>query len=356
MKFGSDNQSGASLKVLEMIKVANEDYTHSYGDDEWTKQAIDELKKIFECDLEAYFVSTGTASNSLALSCIVQPWETILCHNYAHILIEESTAPEYFSGGAHMKPISQWADKVTTEYLKNYFEITGTDLPHNSPARALSITQASELGLVYSPAEVKALSTISKDNGLRIHMDGARFANALASLECTPADLTWKSGVDVLSLGATKCGALCAEAVIFFDKELSGTFIHRSKRSGHLLSKGRILGAQFVGWLRDNHWLELARHANSQAAQLSEMISSIEGLQLVWPVQANELFVTMPKTLAKYLREAGAEFYEWYLGALSTNIEIGDDDVLVRLVTSFRTKDEQRIEFCELIHQYFSES
>ncbi len=133
--------------------------------------------------------------------------------------------------------------------------------------------------------------TISKDNGLRMHMDGARLANALASLECTPADLTWKSGVEVLSLGATKCGALCAEAVIFFDKELSGTFIHRRKRSGHFLSKGRFFGAQFVGWLRDNHWLELAKQANSQAAQLAEMISSFEGLQLVWPVQANELFV-----------------------------------------------------------------
>jgi threonine aldolase len=339
-----------------MIKVANEGYTHGYGDDEWTKQAIDELKKVFEYDLEAYFVSTRTASNSLALSCIVQPWETILCHNYAHILIDESTAPEHFSGGARMIPISQGAEKVTTEHLEDYFEIAGTDLPHNPQARALSITQASESGLVYSPAEIKALSTISKDNGLRIDMDGARFANALASLECTPADLTWKSGVDVLSLGATKCGALCAEAVIFFDKELSGTFIHRRKRSGHLLSKGRVFGAQFIGWLRDNHWLELAKHANSQAAQLAEMISSIEGLQLVWSVQANELFVTMPKDLAKCLREAGAEFYEWYLEALPTNIEIGDDDVFVRLVTSFTTKDEQRIEFCELIHQYFSES
>jgi threonine aldolase len=197
--------------------------------------------------------------------------------------------------------------------------------------------------------------TISKDNGLRMHMDGARLANALASLECTPADLTWKSGVEVLSLGATKCGALCAEAVIFFDKELSGTFIHRRKRSGHFLSKGRFFGAQFVGWLRDNHWLELAKQANSQAAQLAEMISSFEGLQLVWPVQANELFVTMPKDLAKFLWGAGAEFYEWYLEVLPINIEIGDDDVFVRLVTSFTTTDEQRIEFCEIIHRYFSE-
>jgi len=355
MKFGSDNQTGASQKVLEMINVANEGYTHGYGDDKWTKQAIDELKNVFEYDLEAYFVSTGTASNSLALSCIVQSWETILCHNYAHILIDESTAPEYFSGGARMIPISQGAEKLTTKHLEDFIELAGTELPHNPQARALSITQASESGLVYSPAEIKALSTISKDNGLRVHMDGARFANAIASLDCTPADLTWEAGVEVLSLGATKCGALCAEAVIFFNKELSGSFIHRRKRSGHLLSKGHFLGAQFIGWLRDNHWLELAKHANTQAAQLAEMISSIEGLQLVWPVQANELFITMPKDLATFLWEAGAEFYEWYLEALPTNIEIGDDDVFVRLVTSFATTDDQRIEFCKIIHRYFSE-
>jgi len=356
MKFGSDNQTGASQKVIEMLNVANEGYTHGYGDDRWTKEAIDELKNVFEYDLEAYFVSTGTASNSLALSCMVQPWETILCQNYAHILVDESTAPEYFSGGARLIPISPGAEKVTIEHLEDYFKIAGSELPHNPQARALSITQATESGLVYTQAEIEALSAISKDNGLRMHMDGARFANALASLDCTPADLTWKSRVDVLSLGATKCGALCAEAVIFFDKELSGAFIHRRKRSGHLLSKGRLFGAQFVGWLRDNHWIELAKQANSQAAQLAEMISSIEGMQLVWPVQANELFITMPKDLAKFLWEAGAEFYEWYLEALPTNIEIGDDDVFVRLVTSFATTDEQRIEFCEIIDRYFSES
>ena len=356
MKFGSDNQTGASPIVLETIKAANEGYMHGYGDDEWTKQAVDELEKVFECDIATYFVSTGTASNSLALSCIAQPWETILCHDYAHILVDESTALEHFSGGARMIPISQTAEKITTDHLEDYFDIAGTEPPHNPQAKALSITQVSDFGLVYSPVEIKALSSISKDNGLRIHMDGARFANALASLECTPAELSWKSGVDVLSLGATKCGALCAEAVIFFDKELSETFTHRQKRSGHLLSKGRFFGAQFVGWLRDNHWLELAKHANSQAAQLAEMISSTEGLQLVWPVQANELFVIMPKDLEKCLREAGAEFYEWYRGALPTNIQIGDDDVFVRLVTSFATTDEQRIEFCERIHQYFSES
>ena len=155
MKFGSDNQTGASQKVLELINVANEGYTHGYGDDEWTKQAIDELKNVFEYDLEAYFVSTGTASNSLALSCMVQPWETILCHNYAHILVDESTAPEHFSGGARMIPISPGAEKVTIKHLENYFRIAGSELPHNPQARALSITQANENTHIIIMLEIK---------------------------------------------------------------------------------------------------------------------------------------------------------------------------------------------------------
>jgi threonine aldolase len=354
MFFGSDNQTGASLQVLEMIKVANTGYTHGYGDDEWTGQAIDALKKVFECDLHAYFVSTGTASNSLALSCLVQPWEAILCHHLAHILIDESTAPENFTGGARLIPISKGSGKLTTEHLEEYFLKAGTDFPHNSRAGTLSITQANEAGLVYTEVEIKALSTLAKDKGLRVHMDGARFANALVTLGSTPAELSWKSGVDVLCLGATKCGALCAEAVIFFNMKLAETFIHRRKRSGHLLSKGRVFGAQIVGWLQDNHWLELAKNANTQATQLAEVISSIDGLQLVWPVQSNELFVTMPKDLADNLQEAGAEFYEWNPEALPPNIELHDYEVFVRLVTSFATQNKQREEFCELIREYFS--
>ena len=275
MFFGSDNQTGASLPVLEMIKNANTGCTHGYGDDKWTEKAVDKLKNVLEYDLEAYFVATGTASNALALSCLAQPWEAILCHQYAHILVDESTAPEYFTGGARLIPVSQGADKLTAQHLEDYFRKAGKELPHNPLAKALSITQASEAGLVYKPHEIKALTDVAKDEGLWVHMDGARFANALASLRCTSAELSWKSGVDVLCLGATKCGALCAEAVIFFNKELAKTFIHRRKRSGHLISKGRMFGAQFIGWLQNDHWLELAEHANYQAAQLAEAISSL---------------------------------------------------------------------------------
>jgi threonine aldolase len=354
MYFGSDNQTGASSQVLNMLTEANNDYTHGYGDDRWTHQAIDALKTLFECDLDAYFVATGTAANSLALSCMVQPWESILCHDSAHIILDESTAPEMFTGGARMVPISKGEGKINPVQLNQYVQKTGTDYPHNVRPAALSITQASESGLVYTPTEVAALSAAAKANGLSVHMDGARFANAVASQQCAPAELSWKAGVDVLCLGATKCGALSAEVVIFFNKDLAHTFTHRRKRSGHLLSKGRLFGAQMVGWLQDDHWLELAQHANNQAAKLAKAIASIDGLTLAWPVESNELFVIMPKGLAEYLQAAGAEFYDWYESTLPANITLGEDEMFARLVTSFVSQDSQREAFCGHIYAYFA--
>tara|TARA_B100000809_G_scaffold47200_1_gene41788 strand:+ start:906 stop:1976 length:1071 start_codon:yes stop_codon:yes gene_type:complete len=354
MYFGSDNQTGASSQVLNMLTEANNDYTHGYGDDRWTHQAIDALKTLFECDLDAYFVATGTAANSLALSCMVQPWESILCHDSAHIILDESTAPEMFTGGARMVPISKGEGKINPVQLNQYVQKTGTDYPHNVRPAALSITQASESGLVYTPTEVAALSAAAKANGLSVHMDGARFANAVASQQCAPAELSWKAGVDVLCLGATKCGALSAEVVIFFNKDLAHTFTHRRKRTGHLLSKGRLFGAQMVGWLQDDHWLELAQHANNQAAKLAKAIASIDGLTLAWPVESNELFVIMPKGLAEYLQAAGAEFYDWYESTLPANITLGEDEMFARLVTSFVSQDSQREAFCGHIYAYFA--
>lgn len=353
MFFGSDNQTGASLQVLEMVNVANSGYAHGYGDDEWSRRATDALKDVFESDLKAYFVTTGTASNSLALSCMVKPWESILCHKQAHIIVDESTGPEHFTGGARLIPISKGEDKITAPILEEYFRKAGTNFPHNSKAGALSITQASESGLVYTPDEIRALSAVAKNSGLNIHMDGARFANALAAVECTPAELSWRAGVDVLSLGATKCGAICAEAVLFFNRELAEPFIYNRKRTGHLISKGRFIGAQFAGWLKDHHWIDLARHANSKAARLSEALSPFKAVRLVWPVQANELFVIIPTALAEFLKKSGAQFYQWPSDALPPDIELNGDEVTIRLVTSFVTDDSHIEEFCSLIRQYF---
>ena len=354
MNFGSDNQTGASSQVLEMLTLANDGATHGYGDDTWTQQAVDALKSVFECDLEAYFVATGTAANCLALSSMVNPWETILCHNHAHVFVDESTAPEQFTGGARMLGISKGDLKLAAPHLEEYFSNVGMHIPHNPLAKALSITQSSEAGLVYSVKELQELCDVAKKHDLLVHMDGARFTNALVSQQCTPAELTWKAGVDVLCLGATKCGALCAEAVIFFNKDLAKDFEHRRKRAGHLLSKGRLFGAQFIGWLKDDHWLTLARHANQQAEKLVKKLSSFDLIKLAWPVEANEVFVVMPKDLANDLWDCGAEFYDWYPNALPAGMELQEGEIFVRLVTSFMTTDAENDAFCQCIEAYFS--
>ena len=340
MQFGSDNQSGVSDKVMDCLLQATNGYAHGYGEDEWTNKAVQALRETFECDLEAFFVITGTAANSLALSCLVQPWESVLCHHQAHILIDESTAPEFFSGGARLLSITNKAGKITEEHLHEYARTAGTDYPHNPRARALSFAQANESGLVYTVKEITALCAAAHHQGMRVHMDGARFANAVAALDCRPSEITWQAGVDVMSLGATKNGALAAEAVIFFNADLSVSFRERRKRAGHLVSKGRFFGAQFVSWLENDHWLELARHANRQAALLAETLSKLPDFRLVWPVQANEVFLILPKPKAEKLQAAGATFYEWYPEGLPPETSLHSDEVFIRLVTSFTTNAE----------------
>jgi threonine aldolase len=338
--FGSDNQTGASAPVMEMICKANAGHAFSYGDDEWTARAVETLKEVFQCDLDAFFVSSGTAANSLALSCLAQPWESVLCHSQAHILLDESTAPEFFTGGARLIGISQGEGKLEMKHLDRYFRTAGAHAPHNPLARVLSLTQASENGLVYTPEEIGTLTEEARRRGITVHMDGARFSNAVAALGCAPADIAWKAGVDVLCLGATKNGALAAEAVLFFKRGLAAPFMHRRKRSGHLLSKGRFFGAQFQGWLQGGHWLELAGRANARAARLAGGLSVLPGVRLAWPTQANEVFVVMPRTLADGLRAAGAEFYDWYPEALPVGHSLRDGEIFARLVTSFVTEVE----------------
>ncbi len=341
MQFGSDNQTGASQKVLDKIASANDGHTHGYGDDQWTKAACDKIREVFETDATIFFVASGTAANSLALASLVKPWETILCHHQAHILIDESTAPEFFSGGARQVPVTKEAGKIQSSHLENYFSQAGTDTPHNTIPKALSIAQANESGLVYSPDELTLLAKIANQHQVKLHMDGARFANAVAASGATPAEMSWKAGVDVLSLGATKCGCLAAEAVIFFDRELATDFEHRRKRSGHLLSKGRLFASQFLGWLEDDHWLELASHANQHAAALAQQLEQLSDVRLAWPAQANEVLAIMPTPMSKRLEEAGAEFYSWYQQSLPPNEQLSTNESLIRLVTSFKTNMDE---------------
>jgi len=347
MNFGSDNATGASDAVLAAIQEANEGTTAGYGADHFTAQAHSRLVEVFECELDAYFVATGTAANTLALASMAQPWESILCHAESHVANDESTAPEFMTGGARLVPLAAGHGKLETADLERYFSTAGTLVPHNSKAAALSITQSSELGMVYTPDEVAALNQVAQTNGVRVHMDGARFANAVAAIGCSPAELSWQAGVDVLCLGATKCGALAAEAVIFFNKKLADGFIHRRKRSGHLLSKGRFFGAQFEGWLKNGHWLELARHANAMANTLAFQLQQLPGVRMAWPVQSNEIFAIIPQDLNKRLSAKGAVYYEWPATALAEHDRLEPDEVLIRLVTSFDTLPEEITQFVE---------
>jgi threonine aldolase len=337
--FGSDNHTGASERVLNALATANSGHTHGYGDDDWTRRATAAITEVFEREVDVLYVATGTASNTLALACLVQPWESILCHSQAHILLDESTAPEHQTGGARPTGISGRDGKLTPAHLSAYFASTGADYPHNPRPGALSLAQSSELGLVYSPEELGALSELARSRGLAIHMDGARFANAVAASGRSPADLTWRAGVDVLSLGGTKNGCLAAEAIVCFRSGLAEQLGFRRKRAGHLLSKGRLFGAQFVGWLAEGHWLTLAAHANAQAARLAATLTARPDVRLAWPVQANELFAVLPSSLVASLRAAGAEFYDWYKDSLPSGLALGEGECFIRLVTSFATDD-----------------
>ena len=340
MHFGSDNMAGASAPVLEAMMAANEGAVSSYGNDPWCDAARAQLAGIFDHDVKVFFASTGTVANSLALAALVPPWGAVLCHRQAHVLMDESSAPEFFTGGARLVTLPGDAPKVTAASLRRGLRVA-PHAPHNVVPRALTLTQANENGLVYTPDELAEIGATARQLGLKIHMDGARFANALASLNCAPADITWKAGVDVLCLGASKNGALMAEAIVFFDEAAAVDFDYRLKRAGQMTAKGRFFGAQFAGWLTDDHWLHLARHANAMATQLSDGLAAVPGVELVWPTQANEVFTIVPALMAERLRAEGAVFYDWTPDALPDGRDIAEDQAYVRWVCSFNTRQEE---------------
>ncbi len=345
MIFGSDNMAGASAPVLEAILAAGRAGGEpSYGADSWSERAKTMLREIFEHDLTAAFVSTGTVANCLALSLLARPWDAVLCHHQAHIANDENSAPELFTGGARVLPLPG-DGKLTPRTIDTYVRRAAAHPPHNVLPAAISITQASECGLVYTPDEVAALGEAARAGGMRLHVDGARFANAVARLGCQPADITWRAGVDVLCLGASKGGALAAEAIIVFDPVLAATLDVRLKRAGQLASKGRLFGAQFVGWLDEGHWLDLARHANAAAGRISRAVAATPGARLAWPTEANEVFAVLPRPLADRLLAAGAVFYDWALAGLPDGEILRDDEAFIRLVASFNTTEAELAAF-----------
>jgi threonine aldolase len=348
MNFASDNHYGVHPRILEAMAAANAGSAPAYGGDDWTKKAEEQLSKVFEKEVRSFLVTTGTAANGLALSALTPPYGAVICHGEAHISVDECNSPEMFTGGAKILGLHGPAGKITPDMVEKTLKgfIRGE---HDPKPAAVSLTNATELGTVYSPGDVKAISNLIKPRAMKLHMDGARFANAVAGLNVSPAELTWKSGVDALSFGATKNGAMMLEAVIFFDAKLADDFIYRRMRGGQLVSKGRYLGAQMLAYLKDGLWLENARQANGLAAQLAEGLGKFRNIRIPNPVQANEVFAVIPRTLNERLLASGAKFYDWMPDSLGDGI--ADDEIFVRFVLSYATPEADVRKFLGLVKE-----
>lgn len=310
MRFFSDNAATACPAVIDAIVAANPVDT-AYDGDALSARLNAAFGDLFETDVTAYWIATGTAANALALAALCPPHGGVLCHRDAHIQNDECGAPEFYTHGAKLMLVDGPGAKLTPEAVAATADAIANDV-HRVQPHALSITNATEYGRVYRPEEVAALSTLARTRGWGVHMDGARFANAVATIGCSPADLTWRAGVDVLSFGFVKNGGLSAEALIFFDRELARDTPRRRKRAGHLLSKGRFAAAQLLAMIDGDIWLDNARAANAGAQQLARAA----GDRLIHPVEANELFLRMTPAEAAALRAQGFDFYDWADGEI----------------------------------------
>ena len=326
MNFASDNTAGVAPEIMDAILAANKGAAMPYGADAISQRLEARFAEIFEHPVAVFPVATGTAANALALAAFTPPWGAIYCHEDAHIANDECGAPEFFASGAKLVTLPGDHGKLAPATVETRVE--GKDRVHQVQPAALSISQETEAGTLYRAAEVAALGEVARRHGLGLHVDGARFANAVAGLNCTPADLTWRAGVDVLAFGATKNGALAAEAVIFFDKAKAAELGFRRKRAGHLFSKMRFVTAQLEAYLTNELWLRNARHANAMAARLGAALGALPGARVLHPVEGNEIFVALPEAVIAGLNAAGFIFYRW------------TGEPVLRLVTAFDTTIE----------------
>jgi threonine aldolase len=348
LNFASDNAAGAAPQILAAIAAASKGPAAAYGADPWSQRAVARLAEVFETDLAAFLVPTGTGANALALSALARPWEAVFCHEEAHVHDDECGAPEFFTGGAKLVGIPGYDGKVTSAALAEALEKFPRGVVKACQPAALTLSQVSEAGTVYSLDELAALTQAAHAAGLAVHMDGARFANALVSLGCTPAEMSWRAGIDALSFGATKNGALACEAVVFFDKSRAEAFPYLRKRGGHTLSKGRLLGAQMEAYLDGGLWLELAARANGTARRLSDGLAAVPGVRAAFPTEANEVFVVVPTTRIAGWRAGGAAFYEFPTKGVRPEGAPRPGEAVVRLVTSFETSDAEVESFLAL--------
>jgi threonine aldolase len=311
MNFISDNQAGAHPAVLAAISDAAAGLAEGYGEDALTAAAESRVRDVFETDCAVFFVTTGTAANALAMSALSPPWGAIYCHEGAHIQNDENTAVELYTGGARMVSIAGEGGKPDVALMRSHMEIATVHGVHNAKPGAISLSNVTESGTVYRPEEIARYRQLADEFHLNLHMDGARFANAVVASGVSPADVTWRAGVDCLSFGLTKNGGIATEAVVMFNPALAEDFAYRRKRAGHLWSKQRFLAAQWLALLENDLWLDNARHANAMAGQLAAGFAAHDAIRLPWSVDANELFPVIPEALREQLREAGLVFYDW---------------------------------------------
>ena len=345
MNFASDNTAGIAPEILRALAAGNDGFAMGYGDDDATRAVERRIGEIFERDAAVFLVPTGTAANALALAHVSPPWGAVFAHTEAHILTDECGAPEFYGGGLKLVGMPGVGCKVTPDTLAETVSHYEGHTPHQVVPAAFSFAQASEAGTIYRPDEIAALAKVARTHGMKVHMDGARFANALVRMNASPAEMTWKAGVDVLCFGATKGGAMAAEAVVFFDRELAANMAERRKRAGQLLSKHRFLALQYTAFLANDCWLRLARHANAMADLLAAKLGAI-GISPAWPVEANLVFIAVPNSLESRLRAAGARYYVRRSASLASPLK--SDHCLIRLVTSFATREDEIDRFVKL--------
>ena len=303
VKFASDNVAGACPEVLEAILKANDGDSTPYGNDKISTDLQNKFSEIFEKEVIVFPIASGTAANALALATMTPSFGNVYCHRLSHINTDECGAPEFYTGGAKLINLQGIKGKITAEELNE--SISGKGIVHHTQPSSASITQVCETGEVYQLDEIKRISDVAHKHNLNMHMDGARFANALVSLNTTPAEMTWKSGIDVLSFGATKNGCLAAEAIIFFKKELVGNLGFLMKRAGHLLSKMRFVSAQLDAYISNDVWLKNAKHANEMGKKLSEGLAKHNSIEIAYPTEANEVFAKLPRDIIDHLNSEG---------------------------------------------------
>ena len=330
----SDNEAPIAPSILKSILEANSGFAHSYGEDDLTKQLRKAFAELFEREVEVFPVVTGTAANALALGHITPAYGAIYCASQAHILVDECGAPGFFSGGASMVPINTIQGKIDASHFEDLINNWGVHGDHEPKPCALSVTQTTEVGTLYTTEEICRLSDLAHSHNMVVHMDGARFANAVASLGCNPADITWRAGVDVLSFGATKNGALAAEAVVFFTDNHAKEFGRQRMRGGHLLSKMRYVSAQLLAYLRGGLWLELASKANASAIHLRDGLMQLRGVEVLYKVEGNAVFARLPEVVLEGLLSQGYLFHRWP----------GEAD-LVRLMCSYSLQKKEIDDF-----------